>query len=98
MKCVTYGTTVFVMIVLIFILSMILKYTVDSEVGNMTGDGFTRMGNVAMGVFGLIILTSFGLFIWWIIGFFSDCSDGYLLAPSLGKCTKEKKITTDKSV
>ena len=90
MKCVTYGTTIFIMMIVIFIFQMIIRSQLP-ETEDVTWESISSLGKLFMVGFGILCIGQIGLLLWWVVGFFSDCSGGYLMAPSLGKCTKEKE-------
>ncbi len=81
MKCVTYGTTVLLMIIITFIMGMMYSNNVDysnPEAARESLQSVVKGG----GVMGVIWL---GLTLWWLLGITNDCKDGYFLNPRLVK-------------
>ena len=67
MKCITYGTTIVLMIILTVIVNMILIFIGAPPNSDV----------VSLGLLGLSI-GSFMLLLWWLYGWFSKCEEGYM--------------------
>ena len=91
MKCITYGTVVLLMIIISMIVAIIFKTKLDGvadksksislmDLKSSAGTGMTVLG-----------VSWFALIVWWFIGMFSDCEDGFFMAPRLKKEPKYQK-------
>lgn len=90
MKCITYGTAVLLMIIVTFIYGKLYTNEVNYTNPLEAEEAIQNILNGAS-IMGLVWL---GLTIWWLVGFNSDCADGYFLNPTLKKVQNNNTYET----
>ena len=79
MQCITYGTVVFVMLILTYVVGVICTKQIDFS-DSTHAKQCTE--NIVCGG-GLVGLAGCGLMLWWLLGLTNDCKKGYFLNPNL---------------